>query len=96
MSCNLCHEQTGHSANCSTLIPVKWDTSRLDSSVWEVLCREIFEEWVSDSLMENDGDFQRTTRTIWQHIEDGNAYDAYTTLRSYRDRLKKDRQKVGD
>jgi hypothetical protein len=88
MSCNLCHEKTGHKPTCPTMIPVQWDTSR-DSSAWEVLCREVFEGWVSDSLYENDGDWQRTSRLIRQHIEDGNAYDAYKLVKAYRDRTHK-------
>lgn len=96
MSCNLCHEQTGHKPNCSMMIPVKWDVPRSDSSSWEVLCREVFAEWITDSVMENDGDWQRTTRIVQQHIEDGNAYDAYMILRSYRNRLRKDRERRED
>lgn len=93
MPCNLCHEQTGHKPNCSTLIPVNWNVPRSDSSSWEVLCREIFAEYVNDSIHENDKDWQRTMPVIRQHIEDGNAYDAYRVMRAYRDRSKTDGRK---
>lgn len=46
MSCNLCHELTGHKPTCPTLIRVDWLTAHSNSPTYEVLARKLFDMYV--------------------------------------------------
>jgi hypothetical protein len=84
MSCNLCHDETGHKDTCPTLIRVDWTTNRSEGSMWELLSREIFDEYIDTCVHETDSSWIDATRLMRQHIEDGDPYSAYNLLKDYR------------
>jgi hypothetical protein len=86
-SCNLCHEPAGtHKATCPNLIRVDWNSS---GSVWEQLCRELFDMYVSAQSTaildrgsaKDERDLDTFERYCRQSLEDGDPYTVLEFLR---------------
>lgn len=75
MSCNLCHELTGHKERCPMLIRVEWDTETPNDSVWEKLTRTLLDQWAEareETMTDLHAENHRAlVRRLRQKLDDG-------------------------
>jgi len=88
MSCNLCHEPTGHKPACPTLIRVDWLTNSANSPTYEVIARKLFDKFADAELFligergssEDENKFNEIAAQVRAAFDVGKPEDVLTLL----------------